>query len=111
MTETMNINGKTWYSEQPENHAKKDHPYELNKIYLIRTVTMIQTGILYAVYDNELVLSNASWIADTGRFQDALESGNFDEVELFPQDKKVIIGRNAIIDCVEIDIKLPEEQK
>ncbi len=80
-----------------------NHPYKLNANYLIRTVTMIQTGRLVEVFDDELVLIDAAWIADTGRFSETLISGKFDEVEMFPVGRQVIVGRKAIIDAVEID--------
>ena len=86
-----------------------DSPWQVGKIYLIRTVTMIQTGRLVAVGDKELVLEDAAWIADTGRFADALKTGKFNEVEPFP-DGKVIVGRGAVIDAVEITMA-PREQK
>ena len=87
-----------------------DSPWEVGKYYLIRTVTMIDTGKLIAVTDKELVLEEAAWIADTGRFADALTgSKEFNEVEPFPNGK-VIIGRGAIIDAVQIT-NLPREQK
>lgn len=73
----------------------------VGKCYLIRTVTMIQTGRLVKVTDKELVLEEAAWIADTGRFSDALVSLNFSEVEPFP-DGLVFIGRGAIIDAVSV---------
>lgn len=82
--------------------AKRDNSaWEIGKIYLIRTVTMIDTGVLVAVTDQELVLEDAAWIADTGRFSDALVSAEFDEVEPFP-DGRVIIGRGAVCDAVQI---------
>lgn len=77
------------------------HPYEIGKCYLIRTVTMIQTGRLVAVYPQELVLEDAAWIADTGRFSESLVSLNFNEVEPFP-DGHVVVGRGSIIDAVQI---------
>jgi hypothetical protein len=77
------------------------HPYQVGKIYLIRTVTMIQTGRLVRVTPQELVLEDAAWIADTGRFADALAKCEFDEVEPFP-DGQVIVGRGAIVDAVQI---------
>jgi hypothetical protein len=80
-----------------------DHPFKIGKTYLIRTVTMIDTGILKAVYPNELVLTDAAWIADTGRFSDALKKAEFSEVEPF-MDGEVIIGRASIIDAVEIKL-------
>ena len=75
--------------------------WEIGKIYLIRTVTMIDTGRLVAVTPTELVLEDAAWIADTGRFSDALKSLEFNEVEPFP-DGLVIVGRGAVIDAVQI---------
>ena len=50
-----------------------NHPYEIGANYLIRTVTMIDTGRLVAVTDQELVIEEAAWIADTGRFTQALQ--------------------------------------
>lgn len=75
--------------------------WEVGAIYLIRTVTMIDTGRLVAVTAQELVLEDAAWIADTGRFSDALEKCEFGEVEPFP-DGRVILGRGAVIDAVKI---------
>ena len=86
-----------------------DHPWVIGKAYLIRTVTMIQTGRLVAVTQQELVLEDAAWIADTGRFADALKKGIFSEVEPFP-DGQVIVGRGAVIDAVQITA-LPRDQK
>ena len=71
---------------------KNESPFEIGAIYLIRTVTMIDTGRLLRVTPMELVLEEAAWIADTGRFSDALKKLSFNEVEPFP-DGEVIIGR------------------
>ena len=73
--------------------------WEVGKHYVIRTVTMIDVGKLIAVTDDELVLENASWIADTGRWNEFLKNGTYSESEPFP-DGKVIVGRHAIIDAV-----------
>jgi len=85
------------------------HPWEIGKNYLIRTVTMIDAGKLVAVTDQELVLEDASWIADTGRFSDALAKLDFNEVEPFPAGR-VIIGRGSVIDAVTINA-IPRVQK
>jgi len=87
----------------------QDSPWEIGKNYLIRTVTMIQTGRLVAVAPQELVLEDAAWIAATGRFANVLKTGKFNEVEPFP-DGKVIIGRGAVIDAVQIAVT-PKDQK
>lgn len=81
--------------------ANDPGPWEIGKIYLIRTVTMIDTGRLVAVSQQELVLEDAAWIADTGRFADALKKAEFGEVEPFP-DGRVIVGRGSVIDAVQI---------
>ena len=76
--------------------------WELGKIYLIRTVTMIDLGRLVAVSEQELVLEDAAWIADTGRFSDVLKDlQKLNEIEPFP-DGRVIVGRGAIIDAVVV---------
>jgi hypothetical protein len=86
-----------------------EHPWRVGSIYLIRTVTMIQTGRLKRVTAQELVLEDAAWIADTGRFAGALVSGDFGEVEPFPTGD-VIVGRGSVIDAVIIP-SAPRSQK
>ena len=87
----------------------KPNPFELGKNYLIRTVTMTLSGKLERVFDNELLLSNAAWIADTGRFHNAVKEGSFDEIEPFVNN--VVVGRGAIIDATIINFPLPKDQK
>lgn len=83
--------------------------WEIGKVYLIRTVTMIDTGRLVAVTEHELVIEDAAWIADTGRFAQAVEKAEFGEVEPFPSGR-VIIGRGSVIDAVQI-MTAPRSQK
>jgi hypothetical protein len=84
-------------------------PWNIGANYLIRTVTMIDTGRLVGVTPTELVLEDAAWIADTGRFSDAVQKASFSEVEPFPAGR-VIIGRGSVIDAVEITT-VPRSQK
>ena len=76
--------------------------FPIGKQVLIRTVTMIDVGMLIDITDTEFVLSNASWIADTGRWSDCL-SGKIEpkEVEPFPNDKLVFLSRGSYVDMVE----------
>ena len=83
--------------------------WKIGSNYLIRTVTMIQVGRLELVTEKELVLSSAAWIADTGRFYNALRDGTLSEIEPFPND--IIVGRGSIIDATEWTHELPKEQK
>ena len=93
------------FSEAPA----PEHPWVIGSIYLIRTVTMIDTGRLVQVTEHELVLEDAAWIADTGRFAQAVEKAEFGEVEPFPAGR-VIIGRGSVIDAVTIALA-PRSQK
>jgi len=77
--------------------------------YLIRTVTMIDVGILTYIDDHDLVLDKASWIADTDRFATALKTGALKEVEPFPGE--AIVGRGAIVDAAIWLHDLPRTQK
>ena len=86
------------------------HPYEIGANYFIRTVTHYFTGRLVAVYPQELVIEEAAWIADTGRYADAIKSGNFSEVEPYPAGE-VGIGRGSIVDFCKVEFVLPREQK
>ena len=85
------------------------HPYNIGANHFIRTVTMAYTGKLIEVHEHELILENAAWIADTGRFMQALQSGVFSEVEPFPLGR-VIVGRGALVDACEIST-IPTSQK
>lgn len=87
-----------------------DCPFKVGKNYFIRTVTHHYTGLLIKVGSSELIMKDVAWIADDGRFTKALESEEFDEVEVYPKGVEVIIGRGAILDAVIIS-KLPSKQK
>ena len=82
---------------------RKEGPWEIGKSYLIRTVTMIQHGKLLDVTDKELVITDASWIADTGRFHDfMIGKCQPKEVEPFAPGI-VIINRAAVIDAQQLN--------
>jgi hypothetical protein len=78
-------------------------PYVIGSPYFIRTVTFHYTGRLVMVTDQELVLEDAAWIADSGRFADALKTGEYEEVEPYPDGKRIIIGRAMVVDAVQVE--------
>jgi hypothetical protein len=84
-------------------------PYKVGESYFIRTVTHYYTGKLKHIYSDSLVLSEAAWIADTGRFYDFLKEGKANEVEPFQDD--VIIHKGSIVDVTKWLHKLFKEQK
>lgn len=90
--------------------SEGSHPYQVGKNYFIRTVTHHYTGRLVRVTPKELVLEEAAWIADDGRFHDFLKSGVANEVEPY-LDGEVILGRGAVLDAYVWKHKLPREQK
>lgn len=89
--------------------ASTESAFMTGKAYFIRTVTYASVGLLTRITDKEFVLSNASWVADTGRFHNALRDGTFSEIEPFIND--VVISRDAIVDATEWQHPLPDKQK
>lgn len=91
--------------------TSETHPYKVGANYFIRTVTHHFTGKLTKVTSKELVLVDAAWIADDGRFSNALKEGKLNEVEPFPDGQEVIVGRGSLIDATEWLHPLPRVQK
>ena len=83
----------------------KAGPWQIGKQYFIRTVTMALHGVLIEVTQQELVLMDAAWIADTKRFHQFVTGQPQDgiEVEPFPRNKPVIVGRGSLIDAFQLD--------
>ena len=98
------------FSKETAQTLSESHPFDIGKQYFIRTVTHYFTGKLEAVYPQEFVFSSVSWIADTGRYSDALKDHSFNEVEPYP-DGDVIIGRGSLIDMCEFTGTLPRSKK
>ena len=77
---------------------------------LIRTVTYFQAGEFEEMKGGFIKLNKASWVADTGRFTQAVASAEFNEVEMFPEGKPVFVAISAIIDITFLP-SLPMTQK
>lgn len=89
--------------------VKSASPLAVNNNVLIRTVTHYQTGRIVQITEHEVILADAAWIADTGRFATALETGKLGEVEPFPD--VVSVNRGAIVDVTSWKHPLPRDQK
>lgn len=74
----------------------------------IRTVTYHCTGRVVGIVDGFIELDDSAWIADSGRFADALETGELDEVE---PTKRMWVSIASIVDFFEWKHDLPTEQK
>ncbi len=76
-------------------------PWEIGEAYFIQTVTHYYLGKLVDVKETELVITNASWVASTGRFNQFMSGSNPSENEPYPQSSLIIIGRGALISAVK----------
>lgn len=114
--DTITVNGKLYYSEQatiaatPGLKGDLAHSFlEIGKPYLFRTVTMIYTGRLLAISEQEFLIGEAAWIPETERWMDAVTKSAFKEIEPYGE-KPVMINRGSMLDAVEIP-ELVRKQK
>jgi hypothetical protein len=85
-------------------------PLSVGATVLIRTITMYYTGRVVGLSDAEILLEDAAWIADVGRFADALRTGALSEIEPYP-DGVVSINRGSVVDVCAWAHPLPRTQK
>lgn len=88
--------------------AANAQPFKVGQAYFIRTVTYHLVGKLTAIQAGFLVLTDASWIADSGRFMSAIKDGSLSEVEPVGD---AIVNIAAITDAFPWAHTLPKEQK
>ena len=81
----------------------------LGMAVFIRTVTYHYTGRIVRVTPLAVTLEKASWIADSGRFSEAMNSGEFSEVEPYPNEVTIMIG--SIVDYTKWPHPLPLKVK
>ena len=75
--------------------------------YFFRTVTYHMTGRVKKVIGSILELENASWIADSGRFMNAIKEGKLNEVEPVG---RAYINIQTVVDFFPWKHPLPEKQ-
>ena len=76
--------------------------------FFIRTVTYHCTGRVKSIVGNMFELETGAWIADSGRFMDAIKEGNLEEVEPVGQ---MWVSIGSIVDMFPWRHDLPTEQK
>jgi hypothetical protein len=88
------------------------NPFTVGDTWFIRTVTHHLVGEMKTVGVQELVLKGGTvmWIADDGRFTDAIKNGNFSETEIYG-DQDVVVGRGSIIDATRLKVNIKVVQK
>lgn len=72
-----------------------EHSLQLGQCYLFRTVTHYSVGRVVRVTASDIALSDAWWVADTGRFGACLAMGTFSEVEYCGD---MFVARGALVD-------------
>jgi len=82
--------------------------YMVGEKFFFRTVTYHLTGRVKKVIGNILELENAAWIADSGRFMNAIKEGTLKEVEPVG---RAYINIQSVTDFFPWKHPLPESQK
>ena len=75
--------------------------------YFFRTVTYHMTGRVRKIIGSIIELENAAWIADSGRFMNAIKDGILSEVEPVG---KAYINIQTVVDFFPWTHPLPEKQ-
>ncbi len=78
---------------------------------IIRTVTMHYTGHVVDVDDRWIHLADAAWIANSGRWSQALATGSLSEVEPYPDGAVIRIGVGAVVEVAPWGLTLPRDLK
>jgi hypothetical protein len=96
---------------QAMTRSKAVSPIRVGNTVFCRTVTHYYTGRIVAVTRDEIVLADAAWIADSGRFADAMRTGELNEIEPYPDATRVSLMRGAGCDVCDWPHPLPRTQK
>ena len=93
---------------ESEVETSSELPFDIGKSYFIRTVTYHVVGKVEEIKGAFLVLSEASWVADSGRFSKAIAEGELSEVEYVGD---MIVNTSSIADACIWKHKLPKVTK
>ena len=80
----------------------------VGKSFYLRTVTYHLVGKVDKIVGKFLVLKGASWVADSGRFMNAIKEGKLNEVEPVGI---AFVNLESVTDFFPWTHKLPTEQK
>jgi hypothetical protein len=78
----------------------------------VRTVTYHLIGtVKKADEDGFLILEPAVWVADSGRFAAAIDTGSLNEVEVPATPTEVAVSRGSIVDVWPWNHDIPDTTK
>lgn len=113
MTKTIVVSDDTY--ELIKNQLKTEEKIDISSLqdlvgkkFFFRTVTYHILGKVEKIIGSIVKLSTASWIADSGRFEQAIKEGKLDEVEPLGD---WFINLNSLTDFGEWRHDLPTKQK
>jgi hypothetical protein len=113
MTRTIEISEETY--EKLKEKLGADGFKEITQLadmvgekYFFRTVTYHMTGRVKKVIGNIVELENAAWIADSGRFMNAIKEGTLNEVEPVG---RAYLNLSSVVDFFPWNHALPEKQQ
>lgn len=81
----------------------------VGKDVFVRTVTYHYIGRIKEINEHSIVLSDASWIPQSGRWSTTLSTGELKECEPYVDD--VYLNRQAVVDITAWRFALPTKAK
>jgi len=113
MTKTLEISDETY--EKIKEQLNADELVDISTLddlvgqrLYIRTVTYHCTGKVTKRMGAFIQLEDSAWIADSGRFSNAIKDGTLDEVEPVGT---MWVNLSSVVDFFPWKHKLPKEQK
>jgi len=97
-------------TEKTNNTSNSPVPFKVGEKYFIRTITYHLTGRVKEIVGKFLVMEDAAWIADSGRFNETTKNGSLDEVEPF-NGKETYLNIDSVVDAFLWTFDLPNSQK
>lgn len=113
MAKTIEVSDETWGKIRglvEEEGGKEINNYEdmVGGKFFFRTVTYHMTGEVKKIVGHFAYLKDAAWIADSGRFMNAIKDGTLNEVEPVGD---AFINLDTLVDFFPWKHKLPTSQK
>ena len=114
MGKQIEVSDETWerikdiVSEDEESFEVEELDDFIGEKLFIRTVTYHLVGEVTKRIGNFIQLKDASWVADSGRFMNAIKEGTLDEVEPVGT---AWVNLHSITDMFPWKHKLPKDQK
>lgn len=110
---TINVSDETY--ELIKNQLKETETIDISglndlvgKSWFFRTVTYHMTGRVKKIFGTFAVIEDAAWIADSGRFMQAIKDGKLSEVEPVGD---AVINLTTVVDFFPWKHDLPNKQQ